>query len=228
MGIIFAYKDPQKRKLQIIEIICLVIFVLLLAWRIPPVIEDYQKLQEAVAIHQAADALLHAGREAEALTGFENAVKAYPGLVAAHEEIAAIHYLSGRLEKTFEAYERGLASVPEDSEIRLLYSETLCVERQYQKALTVAKEAQQLGGEEPRTTMLIKRCERLIAHPELAPDKKHAENLRELMRHSKSSEQAHEHGEHGQAAEPAHEPQQQSLQAAASPTPQPGQGLINQ
>lgn len=175
MGIMTMYTDPRKRTLQIIEVGLLAIAIVALILYAIPAIQDYQTFSKALAHHEKGHEYLHHDQTEEAIAEYEKAIAIYPKLAQSHEELAAIHHLSGHRDIAISVYRRAVNHIPDDEELRLCYSEALFLDGQYSASLAQAKIALALAPDDLRMQKMVARCQRFIANPKLA---KHDQEMR--------------------------------------------------
>jgi len=159
------YTDPKKKKLQIIEIVAVVILLIVGIIFIPPIIKEHQQFQTAVAFHNMGHEHLHSNNDEAALECFQAAIRTYP-MEESFLEIASIHHFKGNHEKEIEVYRDGLKSLKDSSKLRCALATEYYLQEKYDEAITESEIALKIDPYNSEAKNILEHCQKYKAHPE--------------------------------------------------------------
>ena len=163
MGIIAVYKDPQKKKLQIFEIIAAIVLIAVTFMFAPKAIQDINNFNDALEYHNMGHPFLHSGDEASALQSFNKALECYPELYETREEIASVYQCRNDFAKAEATYHEAIKVMPGESRLHFSLSELYMLEKKFDEAL---KEAKIAAVTEPHNLLYkkhLERCEKAVS-----------------------------------------------------------------
>lgn len=164
MTFLTYYTDPKKKKLQIIEIVAIVILFIVGIIFIPPVVKEHQQFQTAVAFHNMGHDHLHNNNDDAALECFQAATRTYP-MEESFLEIASIHHFKGNHEKEIEVYREGLKAIKDSVKLRCAIAAEYYLQEKYDEAITELEIALKIDPYNSETKNLLEHCQKYKAHP---------------------------------------------------------------
>lgn len=165
MAFLTYYTDPKKKKLQIIEIVAAIAFIIVAAFLLPPVWQQHKAYTTAASFHNMGHEHLHNNNDDAALECFQAAVKTYP-MESSFLEIASIHHFKGNHEKEIEVYRDGLKALKDSSKLRYALAAEYYLNEKYDEAITELKIALEIDPDDVEAKGLLEHCQKYKAHPE--------------------------------------------------------------
>ncbi|MGM9998739.1 MAG: tetratricopeptide repeat protein [Candidatus Bruticola sp.] len=210
MAFFTHYTDPQKKKLQIFEIIVVIVSLAVLLVMLPRSIRDYRQFKAAVQFHEMGHERLHANDSEGAMRCFETAVRTYP-LESSYMEIASIHHFNGKHDREIDVYRDALKVIKNSVALRYALAEAYYLKNDYDPAITELQIVLEIDPSNPQAKGLLDRCRKYKAHPEQRGSHQQAEGL--SAESSKLIESLHGHEHHHDTAD------WHKTQPTAPPTP---------
>lgn len=165
MAFLTYYTDPKKKKLQIFEIVAVVVLLVVSAILLPPAIQEHKNFKTAVAFHNMGHEHMHNNNNEAALECFQTAIKTYP-LESSFLEIASIHHFNGDHDKEIEVYREGLKAIKNSIELRYSLAVEYYLQEKYDEAITELQIALEIDPNNSEVNNLLKHCQTYKAHPE--------------------------------------------------------------
>lgn len=188
---ILTYKDPKKKKLQMLEIIAMILLLPPGLYYAYGAYTDWKVFKEAEAIYKEASDLLHAGRYDEGIPKAEEALAIYPTYYGPWEDLATAHHMMGNHELEVATYVRAIAVLPESGSLHRGLATSYHEVGQHEKELEHAKKATTLVTTDPVFTNRILMRAQKEASGEVSTDVIE----RPDAGHFKKPEEAHDHGD---------------------------------
>ena len=133
-------KDPKKKTIQIVELVIAIIGVIAAVVMLPPVIREYQQVNQAISLHDMGHEYMHQNNIKSAREYYEKALQVYPKLKSTYIELAGTYYFEEDYQKEIETYRRGLELMPEDADLRHSLIESLFLVGDYDSAIKESEE----------------------------------------------------------------------------------------
>lgn len=158
---ILLYKDPKKRKLQIVEIILMILLLPPgLYWAYQSYV-SWNNFLKAEAIYTEASEMLHRGDLKEGIAKMDQALLIYPQFYAPWEELAVTHHLMNNHELERDTYERGTLALPQNGDLRRELASVYHELGEHGKELESAQLASSLENRDPLfTSKVLNRAQR--------------------------------------------------------------------
>ncbi|MBQ7502238.1 hypothetical protein IJT93_05910 [bacterium] len=211
MPFLAYYKDPKKKKLQIIEAVLAVVGIAVMLWLLPPALEKRQRIADAVELCEFGHQMIEAGSIDAAKQSFAKAMELDPELLTPYLELGAFAYFEGEYDKEIEIYRQAIKNIPDTYHLHYILAESLFFSKDFDGAIEEIDKALILEPDNAIAKNFRARCVKYKQHPEqmFDPRKRNKERRDELLKNAEQ-EHHHEHARHsgeGEAASEAHEHQ---------------------
>lgn len=201
MPFLAYYKDPKKKKLQIIEAVLAVIGIAVLIWLLPAALEKRQRIADAVELCEFGHQMIEANNIEAAKQSFTKAMELEPELLTPYLELGAFAYFEGEYDKEIAIYRKAIDHIPDTYQLHYILAESLFFNREFDAAMAEIDKAIALEPDNEIAKKFRERCVKYKEHPEQMFDtrkrnKEHRDRLLKDARHEHGHEHMHEHSEH--------------------------------
>lgn len=198
MAFIAIYKDPKKKKLQILEIAAAAVLIALIAFFAPSYISRQQNYKEAVSLCETGHQLLHDNDINTAEQYFIKAIELCPEIETPYLELASIYYFRAEYEKEIETYKNAIKNIDGNTELHFALAQALFLEKRFDEALAETEKAIKLDPNDKIILKLKERCLKYKEHPELMYDtrrqnKNNTEDIKQNIQALSELEDEHDH-----------------------------------
>ena len=158
-------KDPKKKTIQIVELVIAIIGVIAAVVMLPPVIREYQQVNQAISLHDMGHEYMHQNNIKSAREYYEKALQVYPKLKSTYIELAGTYYFEEDYQKEIDTYRRGLEVMPENADLRHSLIESLFLVGDYDSAIKEAEQALKYDKNDSIAKAFIERCQKIKKDP---------------------------------------------------------------